>query len=493
MHPRLLILSITGFIVLAALLGFTLLQSLAAVPRASAFPRATELRVVDKISFGASRAGVLVANPITSKIFAAQEDVPALAAIDAQTNQILDEIPLRGYHTGATLDLVQNEIYIAQEFSQTLRVIDGATHKILRELPVAGGSPIGEIAFDSNSNRVYVIRNDIQSVAILDHRDGALLGTLPIDAHYGDLAHNPQTERLYISSPLYDKLTVVNTANNTIVAEIPVGKNPKTIALNPATNRIYVSVTNENVVAVIDGATNQVLTRISVGELPIGIEVNPLRNRVYVGNFGSKDLSVIDGASNRVLATLPLQIQAVHIAILPELERVYIGSDDGKGVTYVQDSAALTNHQALSSDASVRTFLVENDALPANWNQIEFDERGWENAAQTNCDGYELLKPHTQAQWIWFPQCKQSAQTALFRKTFELPSENFQGVLRLRADDMARVFLNGQPLGMTRVWTTEDWYDLTPHLRAGKNVLALQVDNKLGFGTLMFRADLFTR
>lgn len=479
------------FFALAVVTAFFLVQALF-VAREQIFASVPQPRVVSEISFASSRAGFLVANPYTAQVFAAMEDVPALAHIDGNTDDIVSKIPLLGYHIGMTIDLVKNEIYVTQQFSQTVRVIDGVSNKILRDLPVPGGSPIGELAFDSNTSRVYVIQNDIQTIAILDYQDGALLGTLPIDAHYGDLALNPQTQRLYVSSPLDNRVTVVDTANDSIVAKISVGKNPLGIAVNPATNRVYVTIADDDELLVLDGATNTRVAAVQVHEAPLHVAVNPLTNRVYVANLKSKDVAVIDGETNQILYHVPLKAQPGQMAVLPDLHRVFVASDQGHGVYVIQDNApGAGNEIVAASNENTRALWLQETEPPAQWNESGFADEAWERATPMTCITFGELVPFRSAQWIWLPGCSQRAQTVLLRETFDLPSRNFEGALRVRASDTAQVYLNGNLLGAPRHWTTEYWYDLTPHLRAGKNVLAIQAWNgEGGYGGVLFRAEL---
>lgn len=496
MRPRLLILFLFTFAIVAAVLGFQLYEDLVAA-RLQASPKdLPTLRLLATIAFGASRATVIVANPYTDQVFAAQEDVPALANIDAHTNRITKAIPLRGYHTGMAIDVVANEIYVTQEFSQTVRVINGKTNEIARELPVPGGSPLGELAFDSNRNLLYVIQNDIGRIAILEKFRGDVVGTLPINAHYGDLALNPQTERLYVTNPLDNQVTVVDTATETIVATIPVGNNPTRIEVNPVTNRVYVSISNDGVIAVIDGATNRVVKTIAVGKSPVGLAVNGATNRIYVAESENPHLTIIDGLTEQVLTQIPLETPPGLIALLPDLGRIYVSSGEGHGVYVVQDQAPVpATASPVLSDENARVWRVNGGELPADWNQPEFDDSGWAAAAPGACLSGAPLDVQKAGKWIWLPGCNQHKETVLVRKKFILPIDTVQGTLRIRAADTGRVFVNGHALGETRVWTTEYWYDLAPFLREGTNVLAIQVnhDHDGGYGAVIFEAEVSRR
>lgn len=494
MHSRWLAILTGLFILVASVLGLRLWQSFQVARETLAAVQITQPSVLKNIPFGASRGGLILANPYTAQVYAAKEDTPALAAIDGRTNEIVAEIPLRGFHEGITFNPNENEIYIGQTFSRTIRVIDGETNQVAREIPVPGGSPIGAIAFDTNTNRLYVIQNDIKTVAIVDYRDGALLGTLPIDGHYGDLGINPQTERLYVTSPLENKVTVVDTANDSIVAVIPLGNNPKAIALNPATRRVYVTVANDNAVAVIDGATNTRVTTIPVGETPIDVAVNPYTNRVFVSNLASQDISVIDGATNRVAATIPLELQAGWLAVLPNLNRVYVSSSEGHAALLLQDlPVRFDSENLILSNENVRGLAVDSETIRADWNELQFDDAGWSNAVSGDCLRHMPRLDDT-AQWIGLPDCSQRKQTALFRQLFRLSTRPVYAALYLRANQSAQVYLNGQFVGKTKLWTTENWFDLTPYLRQGDNALAVRIDKNRegGYTALLFHAALLS-
>ncbi len=492
MQSRLIAILLALIAFVAIVLGVRLYQSLNTAQAELSKPIQTTPQVIEKFSLGASRAGVIVANPYTAQVFVTEEDIPALAVIDAQSDKIQDEVPLRGYHSGATIAPLVNEIYIAQEFSQTVRVVDGTTGKIARELAVPGGSPVGELAFDSTTNLLYVIQNDIKSIAVLNYQDGALRATLPIDAHFGDLAVNPQTARLYVTSPLSNTLTVLDTTNHSILAKIPIGQNPKGVAVNPASNRVYVAVNTDNVLAVVDGTTNAVLAKIPVGEGPADVAVNPITNRVYVTNLITKDLTIIDGTHNRVLASIPLNAAAANIAVLPNLNRVYAASDEAKSIFVVQDTTASQQQISLPSDGTVRAYLLEQAEPPVNWNQTDFDDSAWKPVEQVTCLDSIWQRLNAEAQWVWLPGCVQRTETVLFRKSFEVQNAAQRAVLRMRAHEKAQVYLNGQLLGASDVWTTEHWFDLTPYLRQGKNVLAIRADKTIqgGYGALLFEGTI---
>jgi hypothetical protein len=89
-----------------------------------------------------------------------------------------------------------------------------------------------------------------------------------------------------------------------------------------------------------------------------------------------------------------------------------------------------------------------------------------------------------QAQWIWFPEGNPAEDAPIgkryLRKQFNLPPgrEIAAAVLTLTADDAFSVRLNGAALGSSADWRYPARYDATAAIRAGVNVLAIEVENR---------------
>ena len=90
------------------------------------------------------------------------------------------------------------------------------------------------------------------------------------------------------------------------------------------------------------------------------------------------------------------------------------------------------------------------------------------------------------AQWIWFPEGnpREDAPVAkrYFRRVFDLaPDQRLAGArLRVSCDDRCAVWLNGHALGELADWKTgREFGELKHLLRAGRNTLAIEGENRL--------------
>lgn len=82
------------------------------------------------------------------------------------------------------------------------------------------------------------------------------------------------------------------------------------------------------------------------------------------------------------------------------------------------------------------------------------------------------------AEWIWHP-AEPVAEYAhrYFRKTFEIPTKPDMALLRITADNIYHLCVNGKLVGTDPNWTTAETYDLTACLTRGRNVIAIDVHN----------------
>ncbi len=87
-----------------------------------------------------------------------------------------------------------------------------------------------------------------------------------------------------------------------------------------------------------------------------------------------------------------------------------------------------------------------------------------------------------QPQWIWSPEHAPGEvpqESCYFRKAINLP-EVKQGTLQIAADDVYQAYVNGKKIATGNDASTLTAYDITSHLKTGKNVIAVKVDNRNG-------------
>ncbi|HPM82413.1 MAG TPA: GEVED domain-containing protein, partial [Candidatus Anammoximicrobium sp.] len=284
------------------------------------------------ISFAPYRTGALAANPVTDRVYAAKEDWPGIAVIDAKTNSEITTVPTSGYHTGIAVDPIANRVYVSQQFASSVRVIDGTSNAVITDISV-GGSPINDLAVNPNTNRLYVIRANTNQIVVFNTLTNALVTTIPIASRADFITVDPGTNRVYASRTSAHQVTVIDGATNTVLTDLPVGSYPNKIGIHAGTHRVYVPNGGSNTLSVIDGVVgspteNTVIATVPVGGWPIGVAVDEALNWVYVVHNAASTVWAIDGNTNAVIGTAATGAQPGWLAVLPSTGRVFVSCGD---------------------------------------------------------------------------------------------------------------------------------------------------------------------
>ena len=208
--------------------------------------------------------------------------------------------PMRGYSqtpvatvgagtnpNAVAVNPVTNKIYVANQGSPNLTVIDGATNTTTT---VAAGTNPNAVAVNPVTNKIYVANLFSNNVTVIDGATNTTT-TLTAGANPYSVAVNPVTNQIYVANNGSNNVTVIDGATNTTTA-VAAGTNPEAVAVNPVTNTIYVANTTSNNVTVIDGATNTTTT-VAAGATPFAVAVNPVTNQIYLANVNTNSVTVL--------------------------------------------------------------------------------------------------------------------------------------------------------------------------------------------------------
>ena len=84
--------------------------------------------------------------------------------------------------------------------------------------------------------------------------------------------------------------------------------------------------------------------------------------------------------------------------------------------------------------------------------------------------------------WIWYPEGKPAedapAEARFFRCRFDVPTKVNAAELRIAADDVCEVFLNGTRVGANQTWQRAAVFDVGRLCQSGANLLAVQAENR---------------
>jgi len=306
------------------------------------------VKVVWTQAFGKSRAGVVAANPATGHVYAAQEDVPAIAVFDGRSGERVATVPTEGYHSGIAVDPAHNRTYVSQAFAHAVRVIDGDTFAYFDLAVPDLVNAIAALAVDPVAGRLYVIRQDNHDVAVFDTATLHFLGPICAgccDPYCYELAVNPRTGRLYVTNPEKRLVHIVATASRRDVATVPVSQRPHSVAIDGETDLVYVSQNDTNKIAIIDGSAGSptesaLVDHIELRESPQDLVIDPTTHRLYASHNGANGIAVVDGATRSLLSTIPLCQSPSSMALLPDPTRIFVACDGGHMLMALEERAS---------------------------------------------------------------------------------------------------------------------------------------------------------
>lgn len=278
--------------------------------------------------------------------------------------------------------------------------------------PLAPGArPIG-IAIDATTGHVYVTNSGDDTLAVIDHKSGSVLASLPTGHTPNQVAVNVGTGRVYVSNFDDASVTIVDGRAMSVVATLPVGG--LGLALDAKTGRVFAAEGRR--LAIIDGTADKVFDEIDapsganlwgvvvanglvyISDLfaPRLVVFDPARS-VFVGEIamdapvrfalaasadGAKlyaasyqasaaRLSVVDAAARKVAWTVAVGPLPFGIALDPAKSVVYVTSFSSGQVTVI-DSSSRSAAMPLSAGrsaagiafdpASGRLFVADADA-----------------------------------------------------------------------------------------------------------------------------------
>ena len=284
-----------------------------------------------------------------------------LSVIDARTNKLVQEVPLKTTWLGLAWSPDGHTLYVSGGNANGEKKIEASTAPIyalayhggrLDPHPVAtfmDALPANKtwwagVLADPRRGLVYAAnRGTSQSptdVVAFDARTGAVRGRVRSGVSPYELALTRDGKRLFVSNWGEASVSVVDAEHLKLVKKVQVGFNPNDMVLAPD-GRLFVACSNENTVYVIDTASLQVLEKISVAlypQAPLGSTPNSLaldrrRGLLFVANADNNDVTVIDvhsKARSAVLGFIPAGWYPSALTLGEAGGALYIGATKGE-------------------------------------------------------------------------------------------------------------------------------------------------------------------
>jgi YVTN family beta-propeller protein len=328
----------------------------------------------------------IIANPVTNKIYVANQSANTVTVIDGETN-LTTTINVGSAPVAIAVNTLTNQIYVANSGSGNVTEIDGASgststiptggtpgaivvNPVTNQILVASPANITVIdgvtkntstiaavgtfgmALNVTANRLYTC--GVSGIAAIDIASRSVLAAIPVaGATFTSAIYNPLLNQVYFGDSLGNGFFVLDAATNQRI--VPSGSlGGGTVALDPVTNQVLVS---NGFIGLYNAGTN-VASTLAEGFMN-GWNVaamNPVTNQVYLVSNGGNTLGILDGNNGYDLgSTLSTGAAPAAVAVNPATNRIYVANSGSNTVT-VFDGA--TNNLTLFS-GGMNAFSVD--------------------------------------------------------------------------------------------------------------------------------------
>ncbi len=182
---------------------------------------------------------------------------------------------------------------------------------------------------------------------------------------------------------------------------------------------------------------------------------------------------------DRHVSTINREIKVLEKDLEAKQASVMVMKEKGPRKTYV-----LTRGEYDHPDSSQLVTPGIPEVLP----MLEPDKDETEKERQTDQKS-DAVVAWQSAKWIWdSPEAAkrdQDNEPRYFRLVVELSGKPKRAELRVSVDNIGVTYVNGHQLGTNEPWMSPAQYEISKHLRAGKNVIAIKAINQGGAAGLL--------
>lgn len=169
----------------------------------------------------------------------AENPVPSeLWAIDGATQTLRDRFKIEGTLTGLALDTAAGRAYMTDMNSNEVVVVELATGYVITKWPTHGESSIN-VAFDPESERLFVASQGSGTLSVLDSRSGELLGKVETGAGAHGVIYNAISDQVYVTNRQASTTSVVDGTSYEVLVNLETGTLPQSVTMDTASNIVY--------------------------------------------------------------------------------------------------------------------------------------------------------------------------------------------------------------------------------------------------------------
>lgn len=265
-----------------------------------------------------------------------------LAAIDPETQTVVDKIDLGKAYVGMSLD--GGDAYVSGGNSKIHVVPVAAFSKAGEFGPGASSYQVGKAASPyvtgvlAKDGVVWAADTNHDTILRFEGDPKSQTATAKVGYRPYDLALSPDGSTLAVSNWGDQSVSLLDPTSLQTRTVVPVGSHPNELVY-AKDGRLFVASSGSNSVSVIKGdkVVESIRTTIDprdpVGSTPDALAVSPSGGTLYVANADNNDVAVVDisGAESRVVGFIPTGWYPCALAVSPDGKKLYVGTGKGLG------------------------------------------------------------------------------------------------------------------------------------------------------------------
>jgi YVTN family beta-propeller protein len=197
-------------------------------------------QVTSRIPTGKNPDEILF-DPFSNRFFAFNAKGNSVTVIDAESNNVLSTIALRGNPEFAVTD-VSGNIYVNIENLGMVAKIDATTLKIKGMLPLGPDKEPTGLALDKGNDNLFCACSGTNELVVLNLIAGQVIATVPIGMHCDGVCFLPAQNEIFTSNGEGTVTVIHQDAPNRYSKEqtLITKRASRTITCNYATQTIYI-------------------------------------------------------------------------------------------------------------------------------------------------------------------------------------------------------------------------------------------------------------
>lgn len=260
-----------------------------------------------------------------------------------------------------------NRVYVAH--SDRIDVIDVSSGKIVGHVVVDGANGV---ALAPAIGKGYAGSRATRSAVVFDLKTFKVIKTLPAAEDTDAIVYDPSSKRVFLMQGDPHSITVIDTTTDSVVSTIHLDGQPEFAAVDGA-GKLFVNIEDRSEIQRVDTKTGQVDATwpVKTCDSPHGLAIDRESRRLFTSCVNSK-LLVVNAANGAVVSTQPIGKHTDAAAYDDRLKRVFSSNGEGTLSVIQQDGpdqyktlgevATQLGARTMAVDAeSGRVFLVTGD------------------------------------------------------------------------------------------------------------------------------------